>query len=98
MGRRRTKLDLQMPRRRVHHRAPNSRVANDLVAKLAKMHQEHKSIGPLLFGIKYRQEITECPDTPATLAERTFGSKGYGTDISKGMRLAVHVLVRGDTK
>ena len=97
---RRMKLDIQMPKRPARRRAPasDSPVTNDLAARLAELHREYGSIGPLLFGIKHHQEIADCPNTPATLAKLAFGSDGYPIDISEGMRLAAHVLVRGDAK
>lgn len=91
------KLIIQIPKRSTRRPPPalDFPVTNSLAAKLAKLHREHGSIGPLLFGIKYRQEIADCPDTPATLAKLAFGSDGYGSDINKGMNLAAHVVARG---
>ena len=90
------KIDIKMPKRPASRRSPTSEspVTNDLVAKLAGLHREHGSIGPLLFGIKYQQEIVDGPDTPATLAKLAGVGDGYGTDISKGVRLAHHVIWR----
>ena len=94
-------LKLRIPKRHSSRQRPprdHSKNPNYLVAKLAKLEREHASIGPLLFGIKYHQEIMDCPDTPATLAKLAGVGDSYGTDISKGMRLAAHVVVRGCTK
>ena len=92
-------LKLQIPKRPDRRRSPTpaSPVAHDLAAKLVNLHREHAGIGPLLFGIKYHQEIKECPDTVATLVELAKVGD-YKADISKGIRLAAHVLVRGDRK
>ena len=91
------KLDIQKSKQLARRRSPTpaSPVAHDLAAKLAKLHREYAGIGPLLFGIMYHQEIKECPDTPAKLAELAQVGD-YDTDIRKGTRLAAHVLVRGD--
>ena len=93
------KLEIAMPKRPSRRRSPTpvSPVAQHLATKLVKLHREHAGIGPLLFGIKYHQEIKDCPDTVATLVELAKVGD-YKADISKGIRLAVHVLVRGDTK
>ena len=94
-------LKLQMPKRRTTRQKPlgtDSPNSKALATRLAELHREHGGIGPLLFGIKYHQEIVDCPDTPTTLAKIVFGSDGYDSDIRKGMRLAAHVLVRGDAK
>ena len=90
-------LKLQIPKRRTTRQKPpgtHSQNANALAVKLVELHHEHGSIGPLLFGIKYYQEIVDCPDTPATLAKLAGVGDGYGTDISKGLRLAEHVIWR----
>ena len=91
------KLDIQVSKRRKSHQkslgapSPNS---NTLADRLAELHSEHGSIGPLLFGIKYHQEIIDCLDTPTTLAKLSNVGDGYGTDISKGLRFAKYVIYR----
>jgi len=90
-----TPIKLDIPKRPSRGRPlmPASTVAHDLAEKLAKLHREHGGIGPLLFGVMYHQEIANCPDKPETLAELA-GVGKYASDISKGKRLAAHVLVR----
>ena len=93
------KLEVQKPKRLACQRpsASETSVANNLATKLSELHRKHGGIGPLLFGIKYHQEIKACPDTVATLVELAQVGD-YKADISKGIRLAAHVLVRGDIK
>lgn len=96
------KINIRLPKRHSERRKTLAETrlqnTNTLAVKLAELHGEYRSIGPLLFGIMYHQEIRDCPDTPAALARLAFGRDGYGTDINKGMSLAAYVSVRGDLK
>ena len=89
------KLNIPQSKRPDRRRPPasDSPVTNDLAAKLVKLHREHAGIGPLLFGIKYHQEIADCPDPLATLVKLA-DVGDYVSDINKGMRLAAHVVAR----
>lgn len=93
------KLNLKQPKYPDRRRpsAPASSVAHDLAAKLVKLHREYAGIGPLLFAIKHHQEIRNCPGGVKTILELAKVGD-YEADISKGKRLAAHVLVRGDTE
>ena len=44
-----------------------------------------------LFGIKYAEEIRESGVAAKDIAESALISSNYGTEISKGVRLARHV-------
>ena len=44
-----------------------------------------------LFGIKYFKEIRESGASPKAIAEAAIIPSSFGTEISKGVRLARHV-------
>ena len=93
------KINLQIPKRRSMRKKPlalHSPNPNALAARLAELHREHGSIGPLLFGIKYPQKITDCPDSVQEIVRLSNVGTGYATDVHKGIKLAAHVSARGD--
>lgn len=46
-----------------------------------------------LFGIEYASEIRQCGESPKRLAIAAGISESYGTEISKGVKLAKYVQV-----
>ena len=90
------KIDLQIQKRKTRDKPPVTRHSNpnSLVARLAELHSRHQSIGPLLFGIKYAQEIADCPDSVNEIVRLSGIPRGYTTDVQKGVKLTAHVLPR----
>ena len=89
-------LRLQIPKRTTRDKPPATHCANPnaLVTRLAELHSAHQSIGPLLFGIKYAQQISDCPDSVKEIVRLSGVPSGYTTDVQKGMKLAAHVSAR----
>lgn len=95
-------LRLQLPKRTTRGKPPATHQTNSntlenpnaLVARLAELHSSHQSIGPLLFGIKYAQQIADCPDSVKEIVRLSGVPGGYITDVQKGMKLASHVSSR----
>lgn len=84
-----------MTKRKRGRPAPVSLMGKALADKLVKLHAEHGSVGPLLFGIRHHREIAECADKPDTIAEAAFGrGSSYGREIYKGIKLATLVVER----
>ena len=73
--------------------------SHELVKILKRMHRQGKGdgngeAGPMviLFGIRYAEEIQACGMPKAKLAKQAIpDSNSYGTEISKGIKLARYV-------
>ena len=71
---------------------------SELTAELRAMYQ-NASPGEAvcmihLFGIKFANEIRECSATPNDIAKSAANHESYGTEISKGVRLARYVQIK----
>ncbi|WP_028671590.1 HTH-like domain-containing protein [Saccharospirillum impatiens] len=47
-----------------------------------------------LFGIRFAKEITSCGTSPTEIARHAGIDVSYGTEISKGRKLAKYVLIK----
>ncbi|MDR0950671.1 MAG: hypothetical protein LBM13_03450 [Candidatus Ancillula sp.] len=67
---------------------------DELVKELKKMYQQYGGPYPALhlFGIKYSEFLEN--KNKAEIAERATGHKSYGSEISKGTRIAPYVTIR----
>ena len=51
-----------------------------------------------LFGIKYSEEIKECKVSTKEIAKAADINESYGTEISKGVKLAYYVDIKSSIK
>ena len=70
----------------------------ELAALLKERYEKAKrneaSLQIHLSGIEYAEEIRNGPFTIAELVEKAGISRGYAAELSKGVKLAGHVVVR----
>ena len=93
------KLNLHIPKKRTTREkspATHSQMpADNLAARLAELHREHKGIGVILFGIRYARQIEDSQDTVKEIVRLSGVPESYDSEVYKGIKLAAHVSVFG---
>ena len=68
----------------------------ELAARLSEMYRgarEGEAVANIhLFGIRYAQEIRDCDASPAKIVRLSGIPESYGTEVSKGIKLARYVV------
>ena len=56
-----------------------------------------KHLAPLLFGIRYADQISACGSSAKILAETADIPGAYGSEVQKGIRLSEHVELKSSS-